>query len=64
MLLGGYVLSSIGPVVLGIARDVTGNFAASLWLLVVIAGVLVVLSALLSPARLHRGVRRAPIPTG
>jgi CP family cyanate transporter-like MFS transporter len=64
MLLGGYVLSSIGPVVLGIARDVTGNFAASLWLLVVIAGVLVMLSALLSPARLHRGVPRAPIPTG
>jgi CP family cyanate transporter-like MFS transporter len=64
MLLGGYVLSSIGPVVLGIARDVTGNFAASLWLLAVIAGVLVMLSALLSPARLHRGVPRAPIPTG
>ena len=30
MLLGGYVLSSLGPVVLGTARDVTGDFEASL----------------------------------
>ena len=32
MLLGGYVLSSLGPVVLGTARDVTGDFEASLWI--------------------------------
>jgi CP family cyanate transporter-like MFS transporter len=60
MLLGGYVLASMGPVVLGIARDVSGSFSTSLWLLVVTATVFLGLTGLLSPARLHRGVRRAP----
>jgi CP family cyanate transporter-like MFS transporter len=64
MLLGGYILSSTGPVALGIARDLTGNFGASLWLLVGIAVVLGLLSALLSPARLRRGVRHASAATG
>jgi CP family cyanate transporter-like MFS transporter len=59
MLLGGYVLSSIGPVALGAARDVTGDFGASLVLLVVIAVVLTVACTALSPARLRRGVAPA-----
>ncbi|HEU4918833.1 MAG TPA: MFS transporter [Candidatus Limnocylindrales bacterium] len=63
MLLGGYALASLGPVVLGVARDLTGNFGASLWLLVATAVLLVGLSTLLSPARLRRGVRRPPIAT-
>jgi CP family cyanate transporter-like MFS transporter len=59
MLLGGYVLSSAGPVLLGAARDLTGSFEASLWLLAVVGGVLAGSCLLLSPARLRRGIGRA-----
>jgi MFS transporter, CP family, cyanate transporter len=58
MLLGGYVLSSVGPVVLGAARDISGDFGASLWMLVAIAVALVVSCLPLSPDRLRRGVHR------
>lgn len=58
MLLGGYILSSFGPVVLGAARDVTGNFGASEWILVVVAIVLVIACVPLSPSRLRRGIQR------
>lgn len=58
MLLGGYVLSSLGPVVLGAARDLTGNFGASEWILVVVAIVEVVACMPLSPSRLRRGIQR------
>jgi Cyanate permease len=54
MLLIGYVLSAAGPFVLGVARDVTGDFATSLWLLVCLAVMLVGLSAVVTPERLHR----------
>lgn len=54
MLLVGYVLSSISPVLLGIVRDATGNFSASLWVLVVIAVAMVPMSLSLSPVRLRR----------
>jgi len=65
MLLAGYVLSAIGPVGLGIARDVTGDFGVSLWLLVGLAAALVASCWVLSPARLRRGIRRAtPHPAG
>lgn len=60
MLLGGYILSSVGPVVLGAARDITGDFAASLWMLVGLAVLLVASIVPLSPDRLHRGVHRVP----
>jgi CP family cyanate transporter-like MFS transporter len=62
MLLGGYVIASTGPFVLGAARDATGNFAASLWLLVAVAAALIGCCLLLSPARLRHGIRR-PIPS-
>lgn len=61
MLLAGYLASSTGPAVLGLARDLTGDFSASLWILVLLAVALLVSSATLSPARLRRGVRRAPV---
>lgn len=54
MLFVGYILSSISPVVLGIVRDATGNFEASLWLLVAIAGAMVPLSLSLAEHRLTR----------
>ena len=44
MLLGGYVLSSIGPVGLGILRDLTGNYQTSLWLLVALSVALMAVS--------------------
>lgn len=47
------------PVLCGVARDVTGDFAASLWLLLGLAAALVVSCGSLSPARLRRGIRRA-----
>ncbi len=59
MLLGGYVLSSIGPFVLGAGRDLTGDFGASLWLLVVLSVGLVAGCLALSPARIHHGIRQA-----
>jgi CP family cyanate transporter-like MFS transporter len=62
MLLGGYIVSSIGPFVLGLARDATGSFAASLWLLVGVAAALVVCCLPLSPARLRRGIHRPAQP--
>jgi MFS transporter, CP family, cyanate transporter len=58
MLLGGYVLSSTGPVALGAARDLTGDFGASMWILVGIAVALVASCLTLSPARLRRGIQR------
>jgi MFS transporter, CP family, cyanate transporter len=61
MLLGGYMVSSVGPVLLGAARDLTGDFAASLWMLVVLAIILVVSCLPLSPARLRRGIHRPPV---
>jgi MFS transporter, CP family, cyanate transporter len=54
MLLIGYVLSAIGPFALGLARDVTGDFGTSLWLLVGLAVLMVVLAAVITPERLHR----------
>ena len=59
MLLGGYVLSSVGPVLLGAARDVTGSFEASLWLLALVGVALAATCLLLSPERLRRGIGRA-----
>ena len=53
MLLIGYVLSAAGPIALGIVRDVTGDFGASLGLLVVMGVALVALCAGLTPARLR-----------
>ena len=54
------MLSSLGPVGLGILRDVTGNYQTSLWLLVALSVALIAFSLTLTPARLHRGVRSQP----
>lgn len=60
MLLGGYVISSTAPFVLGAARDLTGNFGASLWLLVVVGVAFTATCLRLSGGRLRRGVGREP----
>jgi CP family cyanate transporter-like MFS transporter len=59
MLFGGYILSAVGPVVLGTARDLTGSFSTSLVLLLTIAVVLAIACTALSPARLRRSVAPA-----
>jgi CP family cyanate transporter-like MFS transporter len=61
MLLGGYVISSTAPFVLGAARDLTGNFGASLWLLVVVGVAFTATCLRLSGGRLRRGVGREPV---
>jgi CP family cyanate transporter-like MFS transporter len=62
MLLGGYILSSLGPFVLGVARDLAGDFGASLWLLVAVSVALVGASLLLTPARLRGHPRPDDVP--
>ena len=55
MMLGvGYTLSALSPLLLGVIRDVTGGFTAVLWTLVVVAALLVLVDASVSPARLAR----------
>ena len=53
MLGAGYTIAAAGPFLLGAARDLTGSFSASLWVLVVVAGALVLSILPLSPARLR-----------
>ena len=55
MLGAGYTLSSSAPLVLGAARDATGSFTTSLWVLVGLGAALVVLDASLTRARLGAG---------
>jgi CP family cyanate transporter-like MFS transporter len=60
MLLGGYGLSAVGPLLLGVLRDALGDFSAGLWLLVATALGLVLCSWRLIPQGLGRpGGRRA-----
>lgn len=54
MLLVGYSLAATGPVVLGVVRDVTGDFEVVGWILVGVAVLMVPLSLVLNPARLRR----------
>jgi len=56
MMLGlGYSLSSAGPLLLGAVRDLSGGFAAVLWLLVGFSCALVLVDCSLSPTRLAAG---------
>jgi MFS transporter, CP family, cyanate transporter len=53
----GYAASALGPVIAGVVRDVTGSFDATLRLLPVVAGAMIVLAAIapeLSPARIEK----------
>jgi CP family cyanate transporter-like MFS transporter len=53
MLGAGYLIAAIAPSALGAVRDATGNFTATMWLLVITAVALVAVSVLLTPARLR-----------
>jgi len=61
MLLVGYTLASVGPVVLGAARDATGSFVVAGWLLVGVAAAMLASTTLLSPRRLGRPPAAAPV---
>ena len=56
MLLGGYLISAIGPLALGAARDLTGSFTLALWVLVVLSAALIGACLPFSRRRLARGV--------
>ena len=57
MLLGGYLIAGVGPVLLGLVRDATGGFSASLLLLVGVAVLLFVACLFLAPTQSSREVR-------
>jgi len=61
MLLVGYTFAAVGPVVLGAVRDATGSFVVAGWLLVGVAVIMLAATSLLSPSRLGRPAREAPI---
>lgn len=52
MLLGGYVISAIGPLALGAIRDATGSFTIALWALVALSALLILASLPFSRRRL------------
>jgi cyanate permease len=63
MMLGlGYTLSASSPLVLGAVRDLSGGFAAVLWVLVGAAAVLVLVDSSFSPTRLAAGRSSARRP--
>jgi CP family cyanate transporter-like MFS transporter len=53
MLLIGYALAALSPVVLGLVRDATGNFTGVVWILVGISLSMIPLALALHPARLR-----------
>jgi CP family cyanate transporter-like MFS transporter len=61
MLLTGYTLSAVGPVILGAIRDATGSFIVGGWLVVAVAGVMLASTILLSPRRLGGTRAEAPL---
>lgn len=63
MMLGvGYSVAALSPLVLGVVRDATGSFTASLWAVVGLAVLLALNVAFLGPERLGRGVaHRSPL---
>jgi CP family cyanate transporter-like MFS transporter len=62
MLAGGFLGSAAAPFLLGLARDVTGNFTGSLVLLAFFSAVMLAVTLFMSPERL--AARRAAARTG
>jgi MFS transporter, CP family, cyanate transporter len=60
MLGAGYTITALGPLALGAARDLTGSFSTSLWVLVGVAAAFVVSVLPLSSERLRPPRRREP----
>jgi CP family cyanate transporter-like MFS transporter len=63
MMLGiGYTIGAVAPLALGAARDATGTFTTTLWLIVGAGGVLFTLCAAMSAERIGRGVTAPAAP--
>jgi CP family cyanate transporter-like MFS transporter len=52
----GYMIGAVAPLVLGAARDLTGTFTTTLWLIVGAGTVLFALCSSMTPERIARGV--------
>jgi CP family cyanate transporter-like MFS transporter len=52
----GYMIGAVAPLLLGAARDLTGTFTTTLWLIAGSATVLFSLCATMTPERIARGV--------
>jgi CP family cyanate transporter-like MFS transporter len=61
MLFGGYIIAGLGPLLLGVVRDATGSYEASIAVLIVAAAGVVAGSLLLTTRRLAHGVQRMSI---
>jgi CP family cyanate transporter-like MFS transporter len=57
MLLIGYLMAAMSPVVLGIVRDATGSFDAVIWIIVAVSVLMIPLALALHPERLHSAGR-------
>jgi CP family cyanate transporter-like MFS transporter len=63
MMLGiGYTIGAVAPLVLGAARDATGTFTTTLWLIAGAGVVLFALCAAMSSERIDRGVTAPAAP--
>ncbi|HWU34694.1 MAG TPA: MFS transporter [Methylovorus sp.] len=51
----GYLVAATGPLAFGYLRDVTGSYASSLYLLVAMAGLMIVMACWLKPASIRAG---------
>jgi MFS transporter, CP family, cyanate transporter len=58
----GYTIGAVAPLVLGAARDLTGTYTTTLWLIVASGIVLVTFCGAMSRERLDRGVTAAAVP--
>jgi CP family cyanate transporter-like MFS transporter len=58
----GYTIGAVAPLALGAARDLTGTYTTTLWLIVASGVVLLALCSAMSRERLDRGVTAAAVP--
>ncbi|HZQ66782.1 MAG TPA: MFS transporter [Gaiellaceae bacterium] len=58
----GYTIGAIAPLVLGAARDLTGTYTTTLWLIAGSAGILLAFCGAMSRERLDRGVTAPAAP--
>jgi MFS transporter, CP family, cyanate transporter len=63
MMLGvGYTIGAVAPLVLGAARDATGTFTTTLWLIAGSGALLFALCAAMTAERIDRGVTAPAAP--
>jgi cyanate permease len=58
----GYTIGAVAPLVLGAARDLTGTYTTTLWLVAASGVVLFALCGAMSRERLDRGVTAPAAP--